>query len=173
MHDHHHAHAAEAGFEEHAHDETIPIARWLEETTHLTDEAVNEFRMVAPWDEAKWQEFPDAGTFQPTRLTSETSAGNASAIWLKLEPGEGFDPHRHPNAIHTMTVFDGEADLFWKQDDTVYSTTMRVGGMPNVVLPSMPHAIVANRQTRVVMLVINTPPDDVHKHDYATPVQGA
>jgi|GEM_PF-3947639 len=167
MHDHHQAHAAV----DHAHDEPIPIAEWLEQTTHLTAETVNEFRMIPHWDETKWEPFPDAGTFQPTRLTSETSAGNCSAIWLKLEPGEGFDPHRHPNAIHTMTVFDGEADLFWQENDTVYSVTMEVGGMPNVVLPSMPHAIVANRQTRVVMLVINTPPDDLQKHDYATPVQ--
>ena len=120
---------------DHTHDDVIPIAQWMKDTRHLSDEEVNEIRMVSRWEEDRWQPFPDAGSYQPTRLTSEASNGACSAIWLKLEPDEGFDPHQHPNAIHSMIVFEGEADLFWKDGSTVYSATMQVGKTPYVVLP--------------------------------------
>ncbi len=103
-------------------------------------------------------------------MTSGVSNGTCSAIWLKLEPDEAFDPHRHPKAIHTMIVYEGEADLFWEDQSTVYSATMQVGRPPYAVLPTLPHAIVANRGVRAVVLVINTPPDDLHRHDYALPI---
>ena len=165
MHDHHQAHAAHQD-----HEEAIPIDEWMATTKHLQDQETQAFRMLQRWDETAWLPFPDAGEYQPTRLTSANTAGNASAIWLKLEAGEGFDPHRHPNAIHMMTAFEGEADLFWQEDSIVYSTTMQVGKTPYVVLPTMPHAIVANRNQRIVMLVVNMPPDELSKHDYAQPV---
>ena len=159
MHNHHHKQ-----------DEVIPIAQWRERRRHLSDEDVNKIRMFQWWEEDRWLPFPDAGSYQPTRMTSEFSKGTCSAIWLKLEPDEGFDPHRHPNAIHTMIVYEGEADLFWEDESKVYSTTMQVGKPPYAVLSTMPHAIVANRGVRVVMIVINTPPDDINRPEYALPI---
>jgi len=157
MHDHDHD----------AHREAIPISQWIEKTRHLSEEEANKIRLFQAWEEDGWLPFPDAGSYQPTRMTSEVSNGTCSAIWLKLEPEEGFEPHRHPNAIHTMIVYEGEADLFWQDGSTIYSVTMQVGKPPYAVLSTMPHAIVANRGVRAVMLVINTPPDDINRDDYA------
>lgn len=154
----------------HEQEEAIPIAHWMETTRHLSDQEVNQIRMFHWWEEDRWLPFPDAGSYQPTRMTSAVSNGTCSAIWLKLETDEAFDPHRHPNAIHTMIVYEGEADLFWEDKATVYSVTMQVGRPPYAVLSTLPHAIVANRGARAVILVVNTPPDDIHSHDYALPV---
>ncbi len=160
---------------DHVHDKEghTKLTEWMQRgANHLSDEELEEVRKIQLWDETKWQRFPDAGQWQPTGLTSEVSHGNCNAIWLKLEPGEGFDPHQHPNALHTMIVYEGQADCFWKYDgeEKVYSATMRIGGRPFVITPTEQHAIVANRGVRAVVLVINTPPDDLHHEGYAMPV---
>lgn len=152
--------------------ERTTIEDWMKEAIHRSEEEMEKVRKIKLWDDSKWVLFPDAGSYQDTDLTAEYTRGSASALWLKLKPGEGFDPHQHPNACHIMTVYRGAADILWKSnsDGKIYSLTMHVGDRPYAITPDEKHAVVANRGVEAIILVINTPAEDINRHDYAIPV---
>ncbi len=156
-------------------DNIIRIRDWIEKANYLSEldlENLEKHRKIKNWDEHKWQPFPDAGEYQDTGLTSELSNESCSAIWLKLNPGEGFDPHQHYNAIHTMVVYEGTPKVFWQyiNDNKVYCTAMKIGDKPYVITPSEKHAVINDNDTRAIILVFNTPAEDLHRHDYAVPI---
>ncbi len=149
----------------------IPIEEWKKQAVYLDAAGEEEARHLRRWDDGAWSRFPDAGEYQPTRLTAEVSNGSCNAIWLKLEPGEAFDPHRHANAFHIMLVYEGSADIFWQEENgKILAHTMVPGDRPYVVNPSLPHALANVSGKRAVILVLNAPADNLHDHDYATPV---
>lgn len=149
----------------------VELSDWVSRATPLSSAEIEPIRSIRIWDDSRWEAFPDAGEYQNTGLTTEVTGGTASAIWLRLKPNEGFDPHQHPNACHTMLLYQGSASIFWESaDGKVYRAEMIIGDRPYVITPDEKHAVIAGQQEATI-LVINTPAEHLHKHDYAKPIR--
>lgn len=149
----------------------INLTNWVKDSTYINSNDIERLRKIKRWDDQEWKSFPDVGMYQETGLTREITNGASNAIWLKLCPGESFDPHQHPNASHIMVVYSGKADLYFEHEGKIYNTTMNVGDTPYAVTPNEKHAVSANHGVEAIILVLNAPSEHLENHNYALPVK--
>ena len=103
-----------------------------------------------------------------TRLTKELTGGSCNSYYIKLRKGEAFPVHRHPNAVHIMIGIEGEGSICWREgkDEPKYRTAIKAGNGVFAITPETEHAILADKGSDILFLVINAPGEDIHKHDY-------